>query len=227
MWGAGLACALAVAGATATSAAAAPPEFLHLGGPLTVTKFTGKSTGAVKITDPALGVEVKCGKEELEGLIEPGSTTHVEEVLIKFKPCTAVILAGGKVNKCSIRSLGSAAGTIRTKRLDGDLVAVAAAEAPSEVGLDLKAEVGTIITVLSAPGCGVPNMPIEGSVIGEVMPIGPPEGTERKLISAAVGGKQKIQILPSGAKDTLSIGASEAVLVSSVTLKFAELMEVT
>lgn len=226
--GACLGCALAMGAAGAASASAAP-EFLHLGGPLTVTVFTGKSTGAVEIVDPATGVKVKCTSEGLEGLIEPGSTTAVEEVVIRFKGCVELVASGGKLVKCGVRSSGSPFGTIRTKRLDGGLVPVPAAEAVSEVGLDLKAEVGTVITTLipSTTTCGPPAV-VEGSVIAEVAPTGPPETLEKKLNSlAAAGPKQMIQFLPSGLKDTLAVGSTEAVLKSIVTLKFAEPLEVT
>ena len=225
---AGACCALAIGAASAASASAAP-EFLHLGGPLTTTVFTGKSTGAVEIADPALGIKVHCGVETLEGLIEPGSTTAVEEVSIKLKMCLATVAAGGKINKCKVRSAGSAFGAIRTKRLGGALIPVPPAEAADEVGLDLKAEVGTVITslIFSPTTCGPPRV-VEGSVISEVAPKGPPEAIEKKLNSlAAPGPTQMIQFLPSGLKDTLAIGSTEAVLTGIVTLKFGETNEVT
>jgi hypothetical protein len=57
---------------------------------------------------------------------------------------------------------------------------------------------------------------------------GLPEGLEKKLNSlAAPGPKQMIQAPPSGLKDTLAVGSTEAVLTRIVTLKFAETVEVT
>jgi hypothetical protein len=221
-------CALAIGAASAATASAAP-EFLHLGSPLSLTAFTGKTSGAVEIADPALGLKVRCLAGTLEGLIEPGSTTAVEEVLAKFHMCSATVAVTGKVVKCKVRSAGQAFGTIRTKRLGGDLVPVPAAEAADEVGLDLKAEVGTVITslIFSPTACGPPRV-VEGSVISEVAPKGPPETTGKNLNSlAAPGPKQMIQFLPSGLKDTLAIGSTEAVLTSIVALKFAETLEVT
>jgi hypothetical protein len=225
--GACLCCALLTGAAAATSASAVP-GFLHSGGPLTVTVFTGKATGPVVLDDPTLKIEIRCSKGELEGLIEPGSTTHVEEVIFKLKGCVGFVPLGGKINKCAVRSAGAASGTIRTKRLDGDLFAVPVAEAADERGLDLKPEIGsTLAVIVFATTCGQPNRPLEGSVIGEPQPKGPPEGLEKKLVyGVSPGPAQMIQLLPSGAKDTLSMAASETALAASFTLKFGEVMEV-
>jgi hypothetical protein len=223
-----LACATA---AMAASTASAAPEFLHNTppvGPLGMTEFTGKSAGAVTVADPALGSVVKCSKEEITGEIEPGSTTHVEEVVVRFKGCYAVITSstGAKV-KCHVNSPGQPNGSVKTKRLEGDLGEVLAAEAASTVGLDLKPEIGTVLTVIVATGCKVPNASVEGSIIGEMQPIGPPETKEKKLVSATAAGKQMIQHFVGEPIDTLSIAATEVTLTSTVTLKFLETVEVT
>jgi len=217
---------LAVSAGAAASASAAP-EFLHLSSALTLTSFKGKSSGPVTLADPALTSTLHCTKEEVEGEIEFGSTKHVEEVIIKFKGCTDVVPITGKLTKCPVKSPGQPSGTVRTRRLDGDLGEVAAAEAADEVGLDLKPEVGTVVMVVQPTTCAIPTVSVEGSVIGEVTPKGPPEGTEKKLLSTTFGLLQRIQKLGSAAPDTLKVLATEVTLTSSVTLKFAEALEVT
>ena len=217
---------LAVGGGTAASASAAP-EFLHASSPLTLTSFKGKSSGTVTIADTALSARVLCKKEEVEGEIEPGSTTHVEEVVIKFTGCTDIVPISGHLTKCAVKSPGQPSGTLRTKRLDGDLGEVALAEAADEVGLDLKPEVGTTVMVVAPTTCTIPTVSVTGSVIGEVTPRNGTPSTEEKLVSALTGTAQRIQKLGSAAPDTLKVGATEATLTSSVTLKFAETLEVT
>jgi len=223
-----LTAALATGSAAAASALAAPPEFVHLAAPLTLTGFTGKSVGVATIADTTTGAIYKCSSETLEGEIEFGSRKHVEEVVIKFKGCSGEVEKTGKIEKkCSIKSPGQPAGTLKTKRLDGNLISVAPAEAPDEVGLDLLPEIGTVVMIIEAPGCALPAAVIEGSIIGEVAPTGPPETTTKTLLSTTLGTAQKIQHLPSGAKDTLSAALAEVTLKSTVTLKFGEVMEVT
>jgi hypothetical protein len=193
-----------------------------------LTTFTGKSVGAVKLTDSTLGSEIKCSKEELEGEIEFGSTRHGEEVIIKFKGCYAVITVGGKKIKCKVKTPGQPLSTIKTKRLDRDLGEVLLAEAATEVGLDLEPEIGTVITTIAASTeCKTPLTPIEGSIIGEMTPTGPPETLEKKRVSTTVAAKQKIQNFVAEPKDTLEAFATEATLTSTVNLKFAEILEVT
>jgi hypothetical protein len=222
-----VAAALATSALSAASASAAP-EFLHTALPLTLTAFTGKSVGAVTIADPIANSVTKCSKEEIEGEIESGSTTHVEEVVIKFKGCTGEVFKGTKVvKKCSVKSTGQAPGTVKTKRLDGDLGEVLPAEALDEVGLDLKPEVGTTITVVEAPACALPNAKVEGSIIGEVTPKNGPETLEKKLVSTTVAGAQKIQKFVAGLKDTAEVAATEVTLTSTVNLKFLEVLVVT
>jgi hypothetical protein len=222
-----VAVALATSALGAASAAAAP-EFLHTALPLTLTAFTGKSVGAVTVADPTANTVTKCSKEELEGEIEFGSTTHVEEVVIKFKGCIGEVLKNGKaVKKCSVKSTGQAPGTVKTKRLDGDLGEVLPAEALDEVGLDLKPEVGTTITVVEAPGCLLPNAKVEGSIIGEVTPTNGAETLEKKLVSTTFVAKQKIQKFVGGLKDTAEAAATEVTLTSTVNLKFLEVLVVT
>jgi hypothetical protein len=211
----------ALAGGAASASAA--PEFLHAGGPLGLTFFTGKSVGAVVLSDTITGAVVKCSKEELEGEIEFGGTKHVEEVVLKFKGCFEVFK---KTVKCTVKSTGQPNGSLRTKRLDGDLSFVPVAEAASERGLDLKPEVGKVLMTIEAPGCKQPPAPIEGSVIGEVTPKGPPETFEKKLISTTTAGKQTIRNFPGQPVDVLETFATEVTLTSSVTLKFLETVEV-
>jgi hypothetical protein len=225
--------AMVVAGAFATSAlgaasAAAAPEFLHTALPLTLTAFTGISVGPVTIADPTVGSVVKCSKETLEGEIEFGGTKHVEEVVIKFKGCSAVIYKNGKaVKKCQVKSSGQPFGTVKTKHLDGDLGEVLLAEALDEVGLDLKPEVGTTITVVEAPGCALPPAKVEGSLIGEVTPTFGPETLGKKLVSTTAALKQKIQKFIGGLKDTAEAALTEVTLTSTVNLTFLEVLVVT
>ena len=127
--------------------------------------------------------------------------------------------------KCSIKSPGQPA--LKTKRLDGNLIHVAPAEAADEAGLDLMPEIGTVVMIIEAPACALATAVIECSIIGEVTPTGGPETTTKTLLSTTFGTAQKIQYLPSGAKDTLFAGVPEVTLTSTVTLKFGEVMEVT
>ena len=227
VFGAGALAALALSAVGVESASAAP-GFVHLTAPLTLTGFTGKSTGAVTIADPTLGTIVKCSKEELAGEIEFGSTTHVEEVVIKFKGCTTVP-PGTKKIKCRVKSPGQLAGTIKTKRLDGNLGEVLAVEAADERGLDLKPEIGTVVTVVeTTTPCPAATSTTEGSIIGEVTPTGGPETLTKTALTTVTAGKQTIQKLVAEPKDTL-IGpfASEVTVTSTMTLTFGEILEVT
>jgi hypothetical protein len=227
IFGAGALAALALSAVGVDSASAAP-GFVHTALPLSLTGFTGKSTGPVTIADPTLGTTTKCSKEELAGELEFGSTTHVEEVVIKFKGCTTV-LPGTKKIKCRVKSPGQPAGTVKTKRLDGNLGEVLAVEAADERGLDLKPEIGTVVTVVeTTTPCPPATSTLEGSIIGEVTPTGGPETLDKTVVATVTGGKQTIQKLVAEPKDTL-IGpaASEVTVTSTVTLKFGEIVEVT
>lgn len=216
--------ALAISAAAAATASAAP-EFLHLAAAPTLLGITGKA-GATKMVDTTSGITIKCSKEVLEGEIEPAAhEKNVEEVFIKFTGCGGLVVLGGKGTKCSVNTPGRAPGTLRTKRLRGELGEVAFLEAPSEVGLDLVPEVGTVLERIEGPACGILNTPVEGSIIGEMTVKGPPESFTKTLLTTTAAGKQKIQNFVAALKDTLE-APTEATLTSKLTLKFEEEVEI-
>ncbi len=209
---------LATGALAAASASAAAPEFLPA---CTLCGFTGKSSGPVVINDHVAAIEIKCSKEEIkEGTIEPGSTKRVEEVRIKFRPCSAYV----NKTKCSVHSPGELAGYLKLKLLRGELGKVAPAEAASETGLNLEPESGTLL--VKVEGTCIHPLELKGSIIGEVTPLHVTAGI--KLVSALTGFAQSIQKFePPGTVDTLEAFPNEVTLRSSVNLKFAEPIEVT
>jgi hypothetical protein len=217
-----------------SSVSAAPPEFEPL---LKLTEIKG-NFGAVKIvvhTAPAVG-EISCSGGKLEGEVEFAfikPQRNVEDVNLGFKGCKEIVVENGKaVKKCTgVKSPGRPAGTIVTRSLRGELGKVLVAEAPvDERGLDLKPEIGAIVMRIEAPGCGLPLTVVEGSIIGEIRPKGPPLTLEKELVFALnVGKEQMIQKFePPGVKDTLNVGAPEVTLKGTIAkLIFLEKVEVT
>jgi hypothetical protein len=225
--GACVATTLAMSAFAAASASAAPPEFLHGALPPGLLGITGTSVGNIKMINPAVPSEVICTKETLLGEIEFAPIEkNVEEVFITFTGCHMLATVGGKRVKCQVRSQGRPFGTVRTKRLRGELGEVTFAEAPSEVGLDLVPEVGTVLVKAEAPSCGLPPLSVEGSIIGEITAKGLPETLTKTLLSTTVAAKQKIQKFTTGLKDTLE-APGEITLTSTLTLKFGEVVQVT
>src|SRR5271166_6049208 len=136
MMGLCLVAVFATGAVTAASASAVPPEFVYSG---LAPSFVGTSVGPVYIEYSSLtaGIVIKCSKETLEGEVE--GTKKVEEVLIKFTGCKAAGSLFGKKQKCTVKSGGWPAGTIRFKVLDGELGKYPPAGS-GKVGLDLKPE---------------------------------------------------------------------------------------
>jgi hypothetical protein len=117
-------------------------------------EFKGKG-GKATLHTPAVGGIVECKSFADKGKITSGK--HEANVTSTFTACTSL----GK--KCT--SPGAKAGSIVTKKLEGDLGYINAAK--HEVGVDLKAEGGTILAEFNCEGL---EIVVTGSVIGKITP---------------------------------------------------------
>jgi hypothetical protein len=149
-------------GLMAVSAAyASPPEFLP-GTPQTFKSDSG--TGKLEISS---GVKVECLTDLDTG--EVTGPTTVGNVVVTFHNCHGV----NKSAVCSVKSTGGPnTSLIITNTLDGVLGSVKPAEAASGVGLLLLPTVGTEFVALEGTCLPVSPSPTDGTVAGEVTPIG-------------------------------------------------------
>jgi hypothetical protein len=166
----------------------------------------------------SLGVVITCQKDTSSGEITGPNT--VANVKVTFEECKAK----KGTEECAVNG-----GTINTETLSGELGNVAVAEAASTVGEDLKPPAGKPFVKLT--GTCIVNTSVEGSVIGEVIPVGgPPKLTGELNFKCEPAGstKQKIQKFVGGVKDTLSAFSNPACFESFPdVITFEEAIEVT
>lgn len=179
-----LAVSLAIA-----AAASAAPEFK----PSTAQSFTGTSASGT-LAD-SVNETITCTKDSSKGEITGVDT--VGKVTVIFTGCTG---KKGEGASCSVKSVGAAnAGEIDTSSLKGELGTVAAAEATSEVGLDLEPEKQPFVNIEKAT-CTIGGA-VEGSVAGEVTPTKVSQLTGKLVYLGSAGSQliKKITVL-SGSK---------------------------
>jgi hypothetical protein len=139
---------------------ATPPEFLQ-GIP---QKF--KSDSGTGKLEAAGGPVVTCLTDLNTGEVT-GSKT-VGNVVVIFHNCSSTASGG-----CSVKSEGAPnSSLIITKTLDGELGSVKPTEAASGVGLLLLPTTGTEFVKLEGECLPVSPSPVQGTVAGEVTPIG-------------------------------------------------------
>jgi hypothetical protein len=143
------------------------------------------------------GESVECENGTHGGEITSMNT--VGKVVVKFKNCKA---KGSGGTTCTAKSTGAGSGEIITRTLKGTLGSVKSAEAVTEVGLLLEPESGTVFTEIDSTCLSVSEVPIDGSIAGEVNPVSAKvsDGDIDYEVASAKQAIQKIGV-PSGLKE--------------------------
>jgi hypothetical protein len=149
--------------------------------------FKGKG-GKATLHTPAVGGEVTCAKFADSG--ELTSPTTEGKVVSVFSKCTSL----GKV--CA--SPGAKKGTIETKDLSGSLGYLN--KAKHEVGVDLKAESGSVLAEFECEGLTVV---VTGSVIGQITPVNTFTKTSTTTFEVNAEKFQKYKKFESGPENVL------------------------
>jgi hypothetical protein len=216
----------AMSAVAASAASAALPEFKPMPAK---KKFTGTGGGLVWRFATAAD-DMTCSNSTATGEITGVST--IGKTVLKFTGCN---FEQGEKGPCPIHSTNTTkAGEIVTDALKGELGTVKTTEAPSGVGMLLKAESNhelLILAPLSSP-CTMPEIAFEGSIAGEVATIGKKQLTnELAFAPVSPTGKQKIsEITVKGGTvkpKLLTYGAAETSMEWSDATTFEEALEVT
>lgn len=112
--------------------------------------FKGKA-GKTTWHAPAVGAVMECQSATSEGVVS--SPTAITEVVLKFSGCSSLS------KRCT--TAGQLAGTIKTNPLRGELGYIS--RPGQEVGIDLKAEAGTLMAEYNCEGL---ERLLSGSLIG-------------------------------------------------------------
>jgi hypothetical protein len=139
--------------------------------------------------------------------------TFVTRLLMHWLKCEAT--SEGKPN-CKVNSPGAGEGEIVSNTLKGELGEVAASEATSKRGLLLKPETGKALFTVEKAACITFAGSAEGSIAGEISPVGKSQTTSKLVFVEAGTGKQQIKQL------TVKPGKSEAPSLTFGFLSAAE-----
>jgi hypothetical protein len=151
---------------------------------------------------------VKCTKGTNGGEIT--SMDAIGKVKIDFSGCGITNAKG----TCTIKTAGASGGLILTNALRGLLGSVKGTEAFTEVGLLFEPETGKLVATLAATPapCETPETAVEGSVAGEVEPVGVKVSATQ--IAFELGSSKQaiksITVLSGSVKPKLLLGATEA-----------------
>jgi hypothetical protein len=157
------------------SAAFAEPEFKPTGG-----TFTGTSSTTNKLVAGAN--KIVCTGNTTSGKIS--NAFLAGGVTVSFTGCKS---SGSKVSNCTAKSVGAAEGTITTSTLDGLLGLILAKGSGTGVALVLKPATGEEFVDIAKNGCTVETA-VEGSVAGEVSPVGHSQTTGKLLFDPSTSG---------------------------------------
>jgi hypothetical protein len=147
-----------------------------------------------------IGNVVTCKSVQTTGEIEvPNDAKNVSMLLAG---CKGEEVSSKKT--CEVKSIKptGAKEEITMNLLKGQLGKVAKSEGTSEVGMLLIPESGTVLTEIEGSCLTITKDDIEGSVIGEVSPVGKVQGTG-EIIFKISGKKQKIQKFEGGSQKVL------------------------
>jgi hypothetical protein len=171
--------------------------------------------GALTFHVPGI-LEFTCASWKQAG--ERTAPTTLGHVVWTLSKCTTL----GK----SCTSAGQESGTIVTKDLAGSLGYLNKAKA--EVGLDLRAETGTVLAEFTCEGL---TLVWTGSIIGEVTPVNVFDSSSVTSYEVTEGGDPRYRAFEGGAEDVLLTeingGAPEVSgMETSVNNSFGEALEI-
>jgi hypothetical protein len=162
----------------ATVASAAGPLFL----PGTLNKFT--ATTGLALLETASTKPVDCASSTTTGEIT--GLSKVGNVMVSFTGCHSTEGSG-----CTIKGGGGTTGNILTATLDGELGT--SKESKTGVALLLLPTTGTEFVELSGSCLPLGGGETNGSVAGEVTPVGGGTVLDGKLIFTGLSGSQSIK----------------------------------
>jgi hypothetical protein len=161
------------------SAAFAEPLFLPVG-----ATFTGTS-GTATLESESLE-KIKCTADTSSGEI---TTPHlVGGITVSFSGCKSISTAGAE---CTAKSVGAAAGSIKTNLLHG-VLGLILPKTGSGVGLLLLPAEGKKFVTIESNKCTVETT-ASGNVVGEVTPIGVHTTKGELILKGAGGGHASIK----------------------------------
>ena len=158
------------------SAAFGEAEFKPVGG-----TFTGKSSTTNKLV--AGGNTITCSGNTTQGTIS--SATLAGGVTVNFTGCKS---SGTGGSNCTVKSVGGTAGSILTKTLHGVLGLILAKGSGTGVALDLLPVSGKTFVEIASNTCTVETA-VEGSVAGEISPVGTLKTTGSLLFAPGTTGE--------------------------------------
>lgn len=167
---------------------------------------------AVTLSTPALGETLTCTSFKLEG--ELGSPSTVDHVVILLSGCSA---AG---HKCM--AAGQKPGKIETTPLSGVIGLLGGGRG----GLDLKPEAGSVFASFECEGH---ELTVEGSVVGEITPLGTLTKTLTLTFALNGEGLQQYKALEGQPEDVLlttvaGVGTFESGLGATAANKGEDLL---
>jgi hypothetical protein len=225
IFGAAFAAMLAICLMTAVVATARQPEFQP-----STTTIKATSTGGEVVLEHALTSEqLKCASHEVTEWAIFGWRIYYRLVL---KGCEAI--NGPKT--CKARSTGKEfsgkSGEIITVTTKGELGEVASSESTSGVGILLKPESGTVFTEVEGEtsGCLI-KARWEGSLAGEVTPVGQSQTTDKMIFRGSDGSESIKSITVMGTHHTPELKALSGLVTVSESAEdnvtFEQAVEVT
>jgi hypothetical protein len=201
--------------ATLSASALAAPEWFQKGAVIKNNlSLTGESLALPEFTNAKF--EIACVKNTMTGEIE--KTNKVKKTTITFVGCSGKVPG---MAACKVKSTGAGMEEIKTEELEGVLGEVAAAEAASERGVELKpVNAGKVFATIEGTCLPVSPEKITGNIIGEISPV----KKEEKAFSlnfVLKGGKQEIrEFKGAGGMNFLNAFGEEFPLESKNTVIF-------
>ena len=218
-------------GAVAASAASADVGQTFAGfASTTGDPFTSKDTSASVLEGGGNKITCKEEKSSAGEVTGPSGTSTVGKVVVKFIKCEGESTKG----KCTVKSSKEPAGSenVTTEALKGELGETTQSK-EKEVGLLLEPEVkSTGFVTLEGSCLTVSPTKVEGSIAGEVKPVGPPKAKAGELVFTVSAGKQAITEFETSkdVKVKPSLKAFGAITVTENTkdaVEYTEALEVT